>query len=185
VREGGEDQLSDELVGLVVGKVRPHRTDGHGAPWRVLEGQTEKIRAWIDDEDLTVAKVHDLLTRQEVVVPLRTLERFCAELCGPRRGRGTTVRVADGEPGDELQVDFGRMGLLFDSVTKRRRVCHALIFTPCGGAQESLHLARIYAGCLGPAEAVRDQLRQQARSAFFAGHSAAIAQLTSMDAVRF
>jgi len=41
------------------------------------------------------------------------------------------VRVADGEPGDELQVDFGRMGLVFDSETNRRRVCHALIFTPC------------------------------------------------------
>jgi transposase len=91
----------------------------------------EKIRAWIDDEDLTVTKVHGLLTRQGVSVPIRTLERFCTQLCGPRRGRSTTVRVADGDPGEELQVDFGRMGLLFDSVTDRRRVCHALIFTPC------------------------------------------------------
>jgi hypothetical protein len=41
------------------------------------------------------------------------------------------VRVADGEPGAESQVDFGRMGLLFDSVTDRRRVCWALIFTAC------------------------------------------------------
>jgi transposase len=96
----------------------------------VLEEQQEKIRAWIDDEDLTVVKVHTLLARQGTTVPIRTLERFCAELCGPRRGRGTTVRVADGEPGDELQIDFGRMGLLFDAETGRRRVCHALIFTP-------------------------------------------------------
>jgi hypothetical protein len=28
-----------------------------------------------------------------------------------------------------VQVDFGRMGLLFDLTTGRRRVCHALIFT--------------------------------------------------------
>jgi transposase len=130
-RDGGEDQLNDVFMSLVVEKVRPHRTDGHGASWRVLEEQQEKIRAWIDDDDLTVAKVHSLLERQGISVPRRTLERFCAELCGPRRGQGTTVRVADGEPGDELQVDFGRMGLLFDSQTERRRVCHALIFTPC------------------------------------------------------
>jgi hypothetical protein len=38
-----------------------------------------------------------------------------------------TVRVADGEPGDELQVDFGRMGYL--DVDGRRRVVWALIFT--------------------------------------------------------
>jgi transposase len=130
-RGGGEDQLNDVFLALVVEKVRPHRTDGHGASWRMLEEQQEKIRAWIDDDDLTVAKVHTLLARQRISVPIRTLERFCAQLCGPRRGRGTTVRVADGEPGDELQVDFGRMGLLFDSGTDRRRVCHALIFTPC------------------------------------------------------
>jgi hypothetical protein len=37
--------------------------------------------------------------------------------------------VADGEPGGELQVDFGRMGLLFDPGSGRRRVCWALICT--------------------------------------------------------
>ena len=129
-RGGGEDQLSDIFMALVVERVRPHRTNGRGASWRRLEAHKEKIRAWIEDEDLTVVKVHGLLVRQGVSVPIRTLERFCTQLCGPRRGRSTTVRVADGEPGDELQVDFGRMGLLFDSVTGRRRVCHTLIFTP-------------------------------------------------------
>jgi transposase len=130
-RDGGEDQLNDVFLSLVVEKVRPHRTNGHGASWHRLEEQREKIRTWIDDEDLTVVKVHTLLARQGTTVPIRTLERFCAELCGPRRGRSTTVRVADGAPGDELQIDFGRMGLVFDSETGRRRVCHALIFTPC------------------------------------------------------
>jgi transposase len=39
------------------------------------------------------------------------------------------VPVADGEPGAECQVDFGKMGLLDDPGTGRRRVAHALIFT--------------------------------------------------------
>ena len=43
----------------------------------------------------------------------------------------TTVRVADGEPGAECQVDFGKMGLFFDPETDRRRVVQALIFTAC------------------------------------------------------
>ena len=130
-RDGGEEQLTDVLIAMVVEKVRPHRLDGHGEAWRLLEEHRGQIKVWLDDEDLTVAKVRDLLGRQGVVVPARTLERFAAVLCGPRRGRGTTVRVADGEPGDELQVDFGRMGLIFDLETERRRVCWALIFTAC------------------------------------------------------
>ena len=48
-----------------------------------------------------------------------------------RSVRTATVRVADGEPGQELQVDFGRMGLLVDPDTGRRRVVHTLIFTAC------------------------------------------------------
>jgi transposase len=131
VRDGGEGQLSDEVLGGVIERVRPHRSSGHGESWRTLERQTDQIRAWIDDEGLSVVKVHTLLARQGVKVPKRTLERFCGELCGPRRGQRKTVRVADGEPGVELQVDFGRMGLMFDPDTDRRRVLHALIFTPC------------------------------------------------------
>ncbi len=43
------------------------------------------------------------------MVPYRTLHRFATERCG-YRAKGTTVRVNDGEPGAELQVDFGQMG---------------------------------------------------------------------------
>ena len=128
---GGEDQLSDTVLARVVEVVRPHRHGGHGATWRALEAQADQIRSWIEEEDLTVAKVGVLLARRGVTVPQRTLERFCAQLCGPRRGRPSTVRVADGNPGEELQVDFGRMGTLYDPETDRRRVCHALIFTAC------------------------------------------------------
>ena len=130
-RVGGEEQLGDLFLGQVVERVRPHRASGHGESWRVLEAHAEQIREWLEKDELTVTKVGTLLARQGVVVPGRTLRRFATEVSGPRRGRGTTVRVADGEPGDELQVDFGRMGLLFDPETGRNRVCHALIFTAC------------------------------------------------------
>ena len=130
-QEGGEDQLSDVFLAVVVETVRPHRHDGHGATWRTLEAEADQIRTWVEDQGLTVTKVRELLARRGLEVPMRTLTRFTTELCGPRRGRGVTVRVADGKPGDELQVDFGRMGMLYDSECDRRRVCHALIFTAC------------------------------------------------------
>jgi transposase len=39
------------------------------------------------------------------------------------------VRVDDPPPGIELQVDFGRLGLVADG--EKRRVCQGLIFTAC------------------------------------------------------
>lgn len=129
-RDGGDGQLSDVFIGMVVEAVRPHRSDGHGEAWRLLAVNHERIAGWVKD-DLTGVKIHELLDRQGVVVPLRTVQRYLLEVCGRSRGRGPTVRIADGAPGDELQIDFGRMGFIVDADSGRRRVVHALIFTAC------------------------------------------------------
>ncbi|MGQ0617852.1 MAG: IS21 family transposase [Acidimicrobiia bacterium] len=130
VGDGGDEQLTDGFIGAVVEAVRPHRSDGHGEAWRLLQANHGEIAAWVKD-DLTGVKIAELLERRGVEVPSRTVQRYVAEVLGRRRGRAATVRVADGEPGDELQVDFGRMGLVFDPATGRDRVVHALIFTAC------------------------------------------------------
>ena len=131
VRDGGEQQLSEVFLGSVVERVRPHRADGRGRAWGLLVAQHEQIETWLRTEQLTVVKVHELLARRGIVVPERTLHRYALEVCDVGRGRrGTTVRVADGRPGDELQLDFGRLGLLPDPDSGRQRVCQALIFTP-------------------------------------------------------
>jgi transposase len=126
-RDGGLGQLSDELIGQVVQQVRPARSGGHGAAWQVLEAQQPQIAVWVK-QGLTVAKIEILLGRRGVGVPYRTLHRFCVERCGFGR-TASTVRVVDGEPGAECQLDFARMGLLADPAAGRRRVVHALIFT--------------------------------------------------------
>ena len=129
-RHGGEAQLSDELIGQVVEVVRPHRSDGHGDAWRVLGAHHDRIAKWVR-QDLTAVKVHELLGREGTVVPVRTVQRYVAEVCGRTRGQGPTVPIADGEPGEECQVDFGKMGLVPDPATGRKRVTYALIFTAC------------------------------------------------------
>lgn len=126
-RCGGEEQLTDELIGQVVERVRPHRPDGHGPAWRTLLAEEDRIKDWLA-QDLTVVKIGILLARRGVVVPHRTLARFAVQRCGAGR-RTTTVRVDDPPPGIECQVDFGRLGLVADG--DRRRVCWALIFTAC------------------------------------------------------
>ena len=80
-REGGEGQLTDELLGEVVSVVRPVRPDGHGAGWAELEARREQITAWVKGE-VPVVKIGILLARQGVVVAERTLHRFAAERCG-------------------------------------------------------------------------------------------------------
>src|SRR2546422_1047997 len=131
VRDAGEGQLSDVFIGQVVEAVRPHRPDGHAEAWRTLVVHHDQIDKWLKDDDLTVVKVHELLGRQGISVPERTLHRYALEECNVGRSRrGPTVRVADGRPGDELQVDFGKLGRVFDPATGRNRDCWALIFTP-------------------------------------------------------
>jgi hypothetical protein len=127
-RDGGLGQLTDELVGQVAGVVRPVRPGGHGLAWEQLEVCQEQIRAWVE-QGLTVVKIGILLERRGVAVPYRTLHRFCAERCGYGRTAATTVRVADGEPGMECQLDFGYLGMIADPETGRGRKVHALIFT--------------------------------------------------------
>lgn len=156
-REAGRGAVGDELVAVVVERVRPSRPGGHGAGWKALTGRQGEIIAWVQD-GLSLVKIHDLLTRSGTVVAYRTLHRFAAAECGftGRRPR-STVRIADGEPGVECQVDFAELGYLDDmdaatGVLRRRKV-HALIFTAVTSRHMYVHLsfgqtlADVIAGC--------------------------------------
>jgi hypothetical protein len=80
-RGGGEGQLTDDLIGVVVGAVRPVRPAGHGSSWQALAAQKDEVAAWVKD-DLTLVKVGELLERSGTAVPYRTLARFAAAECG-------------------------------------------------------------------------------------------------------
>lgn len=155
-RSAGFAAVDDALVGQVVGAVRPVRSNGRGAAWEVLLAHEEQIRAWVagdgkDAKSLSIVKIQELLARQGVVVAYRTLHRFATQRCG-YRVKETTVRVNDGEPGQELQVDFGHMGYLTDQDGRRRKV-HALVLTAVYSRHMfvwltySQTLAAVIAGC--------------------------------------
>lgn len=150
-REGGEEQLTDELVGQVVSVVRPVRPDGHGRGWAELEARHEQIAGWADG-GVPVVKIGILLGRQGVVVAERTLHRFVAERCGAS-GKKLTTRVDDGPPGGEVQVDFGDLGLIPAGDGRRRRTLRALVFTACFSRYMfvyltfSMTLEEVIAGC--------------------------------------
>ena len=88
-RGGGEEQLTDELIGQVVSVVRPVRPDGHGQGWAEREARRQQIATWVEG-GVPVVKIGILLTRQGVVVAERTLHRFAAE----RRARSWDSRTS-------------------------------------------------------------------------------------------
>jgi hypothetical protein len=93
-----------------------------------LLAHERQIRDWVRNDELQLTNIHGKLARRGVVVPYRTLHRFAAQRCGFGRRRAA-VRVADGDSGVECQIDFGRLGMMLDPDTGRRRALHALIFT--------------------------------------------------------
>ena len=156
-RFAGLGAVTDDVVGAVVAAVRPARPNGHGNAWEELLARQTQITAWVagDERDspaLSIVKIEELLARSGCVVPYRTLHRFATQRCG-YHSRQVTVRVNDGEPGAELQIDFGQMGFLTDPETGRRRKVHALIFTAAYSRHMfvrlsySQTLAAVIAGC--------------------------------------
>ncbi len=126
-RDGGPGQLTDELIGAVIAGVRPSRPTGKSPAWETIAAEHEQIKAWLKD-GLTLTKIHTLLGRRGILVSYRTLNRYATTELGFGQRRAT-VPVADCEPGAEVQVDFGRLGMLTDAGDGRRRVVHGLIFT--------------------------------------------------------
>jgi hypothetical protein len=125
-RGGGEGQLDELFIASVMSRLVQHRPDRHGDAWSVAAGVHDRLAAWVT-AGVPVVKMHDLLARDAIVVPERTLHRYVAEQFTP--APRSTVPVADGVPGRELQIDFGELGFMIDPATQKRRKVWALVFT--------------------------------------------------------
>lgn len=124
-------QMTDELVGQVVQLLRPGRGDQTPGAMRAhCRAHRDLLLQWVD-QGVKTPKLAVLLHRHTgITVPERTLRRFVAEDLGRGRKPGPTVRVADGEPGMELQVDFTDLARVIDPETGTKRKLQALVFTP-------------------------------------------------------
>ena len=109
---------------------RPFARDGIAAR---LQPHRERIEAWLHPEGggrgLRLTKVRVLLAREGIQVPYSSLHRFATQHCRFQERRRLTVRVAQVAPGECAEVDFGRLGLVWDHETQRQRVLHALLVT--------------------------------------------------------
>lgn len=125
LRQDGPPPTEEQLTALVrMGVAGPREANRPSeevlAPW------ADCIQGWLKEERLKLTRVQELLAQQGCVAPYTSLRRFVA-----RRGwwgrSQTTVRMADTPPGEVAEMDFGRLGLIWDPETERRRLAWALV----------------------------------------------------------
>ena len=90
------------------------------APW------ADQIYRWITGDRLQVTRIHELLLARGCPVTYQSVRRFI-ERRHWQRPRRSTVRMEETPPGEVAEMDFGRLGLIHDPETGRRRAVWALI----------------------------------------------------------
>lgn len=129
--EVGTDPPSEALAAEVLLRHKPSGERSRGEVEEELLPHLDAIRGWLtpkpgEKRGLRLTKVRQLLERQGTRVPYSSLHRFATKHCGFGKSQRTTVRIAECEPGELAEVDFGRLGLVPDPETGRRRVAWAL-----------------------------------------------------------
>jgi len=121
--------LDDGEVHEVAQREQTRALPDASAERRELERHRDRIAAWLGAaRPLRLSKIHVLLRRDGLDASYATLRRFAMEELGWQK-KEPTVRVDDAPPGQEAQIDFGKMGLMFDPEAEKRRVLWALIIT--------------------------------------------------------
>jgi transposase len=125
-----EREPTEEEVLAVAGRVQARPVTDPSEEWKQVAGHRDRVAAWLASKrPLKLRKIHTLLARDHgVTASYDTLRRFAIEELGWRK-KPTTVRLADTEPGEVAQVDFGLMGTLVDPTTGRARRLWVLIVT--------------------------------------------------------
>jgi hypothetical protein len=125
--EQGEAALSEPVLTAVLTSVRGQPGREHGQSWEMCEQQRERIARWLK-QGVRLSKVQRLLVREQVVIPYPTLHRWAVSELDFGRS-APTILLAEGKPGEELQVDTGWVGRLEPDVHGRIRKFRAWIFT--------------------------------------------------------
>lgn len=122
-------ELTEGEIHEVGQRVQTRPLPDASAEWQAVATHKERIEEWLTRKrPLRLTKVHTLLMRDGLEVSYDTLRRFATQQLGWRQ-RASTVRIDDPPPGQEAQVDFGKMGTMLDPVAGRQRALWALIIT--------------------------------------------------------
>ena len=123
-REGAgpsEEQLS-RLAGISQSGPRQVQIPSEEvlAPW------ADQVYQWLTGDRLQLTRIQELLAARGCRISYSSLHRWIRRRNWQRRQSGT-VRMEDTAPGEVAELDFGRLGLVQDPETGRRRTAWALI----------------------------------------------------------
>jgi transposase len=122
--------FSDDEVHEVAQRVQGRPQYDASAEWSEVAQHRERIAEWLGKKrPLRMTKIHTLLVREHgLAAGYDTLRRYATQELDWHR-KAPTVLLDDPAPGQEAQVDFGKMGMLFDAVAERMRMLWALVVT--------------------------------------------------------
>jgi transposase len=141
-----EETAPDEaLASRVLQQRKPGPSPNEASPAeKELRPHHYRIQQWLEgvegEKGLKLTKVHELLTRHGVEVSYSTLYRYAAEHFGWARPK-LTLRRAEVAPGELAEVDFGRLGKMYDSQTGRNRYVWALLVTLGFSRYQCVHVS--------------------------------------------
>ena len=95
-----------------------------------LEPWADQIYQWLSGDRLQMTRIHELLIAQGCSVSCPSLRRFVVKRHWRKAGR-TTVRMEDTPPGQVAESGFGRLGMITDPETGRRRAVWAMVIVLC------------------------------------------------------
>ena len=125
LRQDGAPPTEEQLTSLVRMNVSGPRTveiptEDTLAPW------ADQVYQWLTAERLQITRIQELLSARGCQVSYTSLRRFLQRRSW-RKQNARTVRMAETAPGEVAEMDFGRLGLVGDPATGRRRVAWSLI----------------------------------------------------------
>ena len=120
-----EEQLSRLAA---VGQVGPH--PGATSSDDLLEPWADQIYQWVMGDRLQLTRIHELLLARGCALSYQSVRRFVIKRNWHGASR-STVRMEDTPPGEVAEADFGRLGLIPDLETGKRRVVWAMLIVLC------------------------------------------------------
>ena len=128
VRDGpmpSEEQLTRLAA---ISQWGPRQVDTPGQD--LLEPWADQIYQWLTGDRLLMTRIHELLLARGCSVSYPSLRRFMVKR-NWRKGSKATVRMEDTPPGEVAEADFGRLGMITDPATGKRKAVWAMVIVLC------------------------------------------------------
>lgn len=123
-------ELSEAEIHEVAQRVQARPVPDPSAERKALAEHRQHIVDWLGQKrPLRLSKIHTLLVRDHgLLASYDTLRRYAREELDWRK-KQPTILLEDPPAGQEAQVDFGKMGMMLDTVTGRTRALWVLVVT--------------------------------------------------------